>query len=55
MEIEIVLAAIMITVGVVRLILMKNSRMPLAFGAQRYFPWLFIVVGAIFLVLAIID
>ena len=55
MDLAIVVSVIMILAGIFRLWLMRSGKLPLAFGIQRYFPWMFIGVGIVLLVIAILD
>jgi hypothetical protein len=55
MDLTIVVALIMIAAGVFRLYLVRSGKLPLAIGVQRFFPWIFIGTGVVFLVLALTD
>jgi len=50
-----VVALIMIAAGVFRLWLTRSGKLPLAFGFQRYFPYLFIGMGVLLFVIAVFD
>lgn len=54
-DLAIVVSVIMILAGIFRLWLMRSGKLPLAFGVQRYFPYMFIGVGVVLLVIAILD
>ncbi len=51
----IVVALMMVAAGVFRLVLMRSGKVPIAFGYQRYFPYVFIGVGALLFILALTD
>ena len=54
-DLRIVVSVIMILAGVFRLYLVRSGKLPLTMGAQRFFPWLFIGVGLILLVWALVE
>ncbi|MBA3377485.1 MAG: hypothetical protein H0T93_01240 [Chloroflexia bacterium] len=55
MDFGIVVALMMVAAGVFRLVLMRSGKVPIAFGYQRYFPYVFIGVGALLFILALTD
>lgn len=55
MDFGIIVALMMVAAGVFRLVLMRSGKVPLAFGYQRYFPYVFIGVGALLFFLALTD
>jgi hypothetical protein len=55
MDIAVVIALIMIAIGAFRLYLVRSGKLPLAFGVQRFFPWIFMGTGVVFLIIALTD
>lgn len=55
MDFGIVVALLMVAAGVFRLVLTRSGKIPIAFGYQRYFPYVFIGVGVILFILALTD
>lgn len=55
MDFGIIVALMMVAAGVFRLMLMRSGKIPLAYGFQRYFPYVFIGVGTLLFVLALTD
>jgi hypothetical protein len=50
-----VIAFMLIASGAFRLWLIRSGKVPPLFGVQRYFPYVFIVVGVALGVFAVID
>jgi len=55
MDFGIVVALIMIAAGVFRLVLTRSGKVPVIFGYQRYIPFVFMGVGALLLIVALVD
>lgn len=55
MDFGIVVALVMVAAGVFRLVLMRSGKVPIAYGYQRYLPYVFMGVGALLFILALTD
>ncbi len=55
MDFGVIVALMMVAAGVFRLMLMRSGKIPLAFGLQRYFPYVFIGMGVLLFILALTD
>ena len=55
MDFGIIVALMMVAAGIFRLVLMRSGKVPLAFGYQQYFPYVFIGVGVLLFILALRD
>lgn len=55
MDFTIVVALVLIAAGVFRLFLVRTGKKPEDVGYQRYFPYAFIVMGALLFILGLMD
>lgn len=55
MELPLIIGAFMILTGIFRLYLIRSGKLQFVFGFQRYFPWLFMGLGAFFIITTLLD
>lgn len=55
MDFGFVVALVLIASGVFRLWLVRSGKLPPMFGIQRFFPYLFIAIGVVLAMVALLD